>query len=200
VPPKPAIAPTFFPAPAAFRQWLRKHHKTATELWVGYYKKDSGRQSITWPESVDEALCFGWIDGIRKSIDAECYTNRFTPRRPGSNWSAINTRRAAELIAEGRMQPAGLAAYQLRDEKKTAVYSFENRPAALSPALQSRFRANATAWRFWQAQPPGYRKLMTWHVMSAKRDETRARRLDVLVAQCAAGQRIEPMKPRKELA
>jgi uncharacterized protein YdeI (YjbR/CyaY-like superfamily) len=193
----PSFEPVFFATPAAFRQWLRKHHKTAAEVWVGYYKKASGHPSITYPESLDEALCFGWIDGIRKSIDGERYTNRFTPRRPGSNWSLVNVRKVEALIAAGRMQPAGRAAYEARDEKKTGVYSFENRPVSLPPALEARFRKQAAAWRFWDAQPPGYRRMMCWFVMSAKRDETRLRRLERLIAECAAGRRIVPMGKAK---
>ena len=193
----PAIEPLFFATQAAFRRWLRKHHKTAAEVWVGYYKKASGRPTITYQESVDEALCFGWIDGIRKSIDGERYMNRFTPRRPGSNWSLVNVRKVEDLTAAGRMQPAGLAAYQARDLKKTGVYSFENRPASLAPALEAAFRTHTLAWHFWEAQPPGYRRMMTWYVMSAKRDETRRQRLERLIVHSAAGQRIVPMKPTK---
>jgi uncharacterized protein YdeI (YjbR/CyaY-like superfamily) len=193
-----SIEPVFFETPAAFRQWLRKHHKTTADVWVGYYKKASGHPSITYHESLDEALCFGWIDGIRKSIDGERYTNRFTPRRPGSNWSLVNVRKVKALIAAGRMQPAGLAAYEARDEKKTGVYSFENRPVSLPPELEASFRKRAVAWRFWDAQPPGYRRMMCWFVMSAKRDDTRVRRLELLMAECQAGRRIEPMKKREE--
>ena len=191
----PAIEPVFFATPAAFRQWLRKHHKTAADVWVGYYKKASGHPGITYHESLDEALCFGWIDGIRKSIDGERYMNRFTPRRPDSNWSLVNVGKVEALIAAGRMQPAGLAAYEARDAKKTGVYSFENRPVSLTPELEARFRKQAVAWRFWDAQPQGYQRMMCWFVMSAKRDDTRVRRLDRLIAECAAGRRIEPMKP-----
>ena len=196
--PRPPIEPVFFATPAAFRQWLRKHHKTASEVWVGYYKKAAGRSSMTYPESLDEALCFGWIDGIRKSIDGERYMNRFTPRRPGSNWSLVNVRKVRELIAAGRMQPAGLAAYEARDDRKTGVDSVENRPATFTPELEATFRKKAPAWRFWEAQPPGYRRMMIWFVMSAKRDETRARRLDRLIADCAAQRRIEPMGKAKQ--
>ena len=168
----PPIDPVFFATPAAFRQWLRNQHKTATEVWVCYYKKASGHPSITYHESLDEALCFGWIDGIRKSIDGERYMNRFTPRRRGSNWSLVNVRKVTDLIAAGRMQPAGLAAYQAREAKKTGVYSFENKPTAFTPALTAMFQKHALAWRFWEAQPPGYRRTMTFYVMSATREET----------------------------
>ena len=189
--------PIFFATPAAFRQWLRKHHKTATEVWVGFYKKGAKQPSITYPESLDEALCFGWIDGIRKSIDGARYMNRFTPRRRGSNWSLVNVRKVKALIAAGRMQPAGLAAYEARDAKKTGAYSFENRPAAFTPELDAAFRTHTLAWHFWEAQPPGYRRTMTWYVMSAKRDQTRRQRLERLIVHSAAGQRLVPMKPTK---
>jgi uncharacterized protein YdeI (YjbR/CyaY-like superfamily) len=185
------MQPTFFATPADFRQWLQAHHQTERELLVGFYKKGSGRPSITWPESVAEALCFGWIDGIRKSIDDESYTIRFTPRKRGSIWSAVNMRLVEELIRDGRMQPAGLKAWEARDPAKSAVYSFEQREAAqLDADMEARFRQNAQAWSFWQAQPPGYRKTATHYVMSAKREETRARRLQTLIADSAAGQRI----------
>ena len=137
------MTPRFFATPQDFRRWLEKHHTDATELWVGFYKKSSGRPSITWPESVDEALCAGWIDGLRKRVDDESYMIRFTPRKAGSIWSAVNTRRAAELLKEGRMRPAGRAAFEARDPKKTNLYSFEQRQAAaLAPALEKRFKAN----------------------------------------------------------
>lgn len=185
------MQPTFFATPADFRQWLQAHHQTERELLVGFYKKGSGRPSITWPESVAEALCFGWIDGVRKSIDDESYTIRFTPRKRGSIWSAVNMRLAEELIRDGRMQPAGLAAWEARDPARSAVYSFEQKEAAqLTPEMEARFRENAQAWKFWEAQPPGYRKTATHYVMSAKREDTRARRLQTLIDDSAAGRRI----------
>jgi uncharacterized protein YdeI (YjbR/CyaY-like superfamily) len=160
-------------------------------LWVGFYKKDSGRPSITWPESVEEALCFGWIDGVRKSIDAQSYTIRFTPRKPGSNWSLVNIRTAKRLIREKRMQPTGLRAWEARQADKSGVYSFERRSDARFDAdLESRFRQNAAAWRFFESQPPGYRRIVTYWVMSAKQPETRARRLGTLIRDSAAGRRI----------
>ncbi len=183
--------PTFFPTSGDFRRWLKKHHRRATELWVGFYKKASGRPSITWPESVDEALCFGWIDGVRKTLDDEAYVIRFSPRRPGSIWSAVNTRRAQELIDAGRMQPAGRRAFEARDPAKTAVYSFEQRQAAKLPAAAlAQFRDNAAAWSFFSAQPPGYRRTAAFYVMSAKQEATRARRLQRLIDDSAAGRRI----------
>jgi uncharacterized protein YdeI (YjbR/CyaY-like superfamily) len=181
-------APLFFPTPADFRAWLAKNHATASELWVGFYKKASGRPSITWPESVDEALCVGWIDGIRKTIDAESYKIRFTPRKRTSTWSAVNIARVAELAQQGRMKPAGLAAFEQRSEAKSGIYAYEQRKnAALDPAAEKQFRANAKAWKFFQAQPAGYRKTAAWWVISAKREETRAERLATLIADSAAG-------------
>jgi uncharacterized protein YdeI (YjbR/CyaY-like superfamily) len=187
--------PTFFATPADFRRWLQKHHRTAGEVLVGFYKKSSGRPSITWPESVDEALCFGWIDGIRRNVDDESYTIRFTPRRKGSIWSAVNTRRAQELLEEGRMQAAGREAFEARDAKKSAVYSYERETAQFDAESEQRFKANARAWEFFSAQPPGYRRLVTHFVTSAKREETRARRLETLINLSAAGRRLEMMRP-----
>ena len=187
--------PTFFPTAAHFRRWLERHHAADQELWVGLYKKGSGRSSITWPEAVDEALCFGWIDGIRKAIDEDSYCTRFTPRKCGSTWSAVNTNRAQELIAAGRMQPAGLAAFEARDRNKSGYSIGQRKDIRFGAALEARFRRNRAAWRFFEAQPPGYRRMATFYVMSAKKDETRERRLDVLIAACAAGRRLEPMQP-----
>ena len=187
------MEPTFFATPEEFRRWLRKHHRSAAELLVGFYKKGSGRPSITWPESVDEALCFGWIDGIRRTIDDESYTIRFTPRRKGSIWSNVNTRRAQELIEEGRMQPAGLCAFEARDPARTGIYSFERETAQFDVGMERRFKANRKAWEFFTSQPPGYRRLATHFVISAKRDETRARRLERLINDSAAGRRLAMM-------
>ena len=185
---------TFFETPAAFRRWLATHHRSARVLWVGFHKKATGRPSLTWPEAVDEALCFGWIDGVRKSIDADSYTIRFTPRRAGSTWSLVNTRRAAELTREGRMQPAGLAAFEMRDPLKSGVYSFERAAAALDAEAEAQFKANRAAWSFFQSQPAGYRKTAIHWVVSARRAETRARRLATLVSDSAAGQRLGPLR------
>jgi len=186
--------PTFFPTPDDFRGWLAKHHTSIDELWVGFYKKSTGRPSITWPESVDEALCFGWIDGIRKTVDAEAYKIRFTPRRAGSHWSRINLERVSVLIEEGRMAPAGLAAWKARDPEKSARYSYERETAALTKAQLARLKSNKAAWAFWEAQPPGYRKQVTAWVTSAKKEETRRRRLDMLVEDCANGLRIKQLR------
>ena len=181
---------TFFKSPGDFRRWLEKHHADTHELWVGYYKKGSGHPSITWPESVDEALCFGWIDGIRKSVDDISYTIRFTPRRRGSTWSAINIKRAAELIKQGLMQPAGLKAFQARKEYKSGIYSYEQRTAQLDAPYEKIMRQNKAAWDFFQAQPASYRKLACWWVVSAKKEETRLKRLQKLIEESAQGRRV----------
>jgi uncharacterized protein YdeI (YjbR/CyaY-like superfamily) len=158
---------------------------------VGFHKTHTGRPSLTWPQSVDEALCVGWIDGIRHRVDEERYTIRFTPRRPGSIWSLVNIRRVQALVKAGRMRPAGLKAFEARRPDQSAVYSFEQRAGAtFADAELKRFRANRPAWRFFEAQPPGYRRIATFFVISAKRDETRARRLERLIADSANGLRI----------
>jgi uncharacterized protein YdeI (YjbR/CyaY-like superfamily) len=181
----------FFPTPRDFRAWLKTNHARADELLVGFHKKDSGRPSMTWPESVDEALCFGWIDGVRRRIDEVSYTIRFTPRRKGSTWSAINIRRVAVLTEAGRMHAAGLAAFAKRSEKKSAVYSYEQRhEARLGPLHEKAFKARNAAWAFFSAQPPGYRQVAIYWVVSAKRDETRRTRLGKLMIESAAGRRI----------
>jgi uncharacterized protein YdeI (YjbR/CyaY-like superfamily) len=184
------MKPIFFATPADFRAWLSKHHKTAAELWVGYYRKDSGKPSVTWSESVDEALCFGWIDGIRKKISDGAYTNRFTPRRPGSNWSAINIAKVAVLTKAKRMQAAGVAAFANRTEAKSRIYTYEQQDAAtFEKAFERKFKANKKAWAFFQGQAPYYRRLQTRWVSSAKQPETRMRRLDNLIAACESGRR-----------
>ena len=181
---------TFFSSPVEFRNWLRRHHATEKELWVGFRKKHTGRPSITWPESVDEALCFGWIDGIRKKVDEDSYTNRFTPRRRGSIWSAVNIKRATALIKERRMQPAGLAAFEARSENKSGIYSYEQRSAQFPEPFAGAVRKNVRAWEFFQAQPTFYRKAISWWVVSAKKEETRRKRLEKLIAESAAGRRL----------
>lgn len=184
------MKPTFFKTPAEFRAWLKKHHKSAGELWVGYYRKDCGKATITWQESVDEALCFGWIDGIRKKISDEAYTNRFTPRRPTSNWSAINIARVAELTKQKRMQPAGVAAFEKRTEKKSRVYHYEQTDIPeFPPEIERKFKKNKKAWEFFLRLPPYYRKGETRWITSAKNEETRMRRLDKVMAACESGRR-----------
>lgn len=189
--------PTFFATPADFRRWLQKNHKTADELWVGFYKKHTGKPTISYQEAVDQALCFGWIDGIRKSIDDEAYMNRFTPRRKGSIWSRINIKRAQELIDEGLMKPAGAQAFAARDEARTARYSFERDKVAFSPAQLRAFRKNKRAWAFFQKQPPSYQRMATWFVISAKQEATQERRLARVIEDSEAGVRLQAMKPRK---
>jgi uncharacterized protein YdeI (YjbR/CyaY-like superfamily) len=182
---------TFFATPADFGAWLEAHHEQARELWVGFHKKGSGLPSMTWPEAVDEALCFGWIDGVRKSIDETSYANRFTPRKTRSTWSAVNIRRVPELVAEGRMRPAGLRAFAARAEEKSAIYSYEQRDAVeLGDVYERQFRANHAAWDFFQAQAPSYRKSAIRWVVSAKKEVTRLRRLTALIDDSAAGRRI----------
>lgn len=186
--------PLFFPDASGWRKWLEKNHATADELWVGFHKRASGKPSITWPESVDEALCVGWIDGLRKSIDEDSYKIRFTPRRAGSTWSLVNTKRAEELVALGRMRPAGLEAFGARKDKRSGIYAYEQRKtAALDPKQERRFRANKQAWDFFQSQPPSYRQTATWWVISAKRDQTRERRLAALIEDSEHGRRIGPL-------
>ena len=181
---------TYFRSAAEFRRWLKKNHAKAKDLWVGFHKKASGKPSMTWPQSVDEALCFGWIDGIRKRVDDDRYVIRFTPRKPTSIWSAINIARVRALTAQGLMQPAGAKAFALRDEKRSAVYFYENRPKALAREYETVLRGNPKAWAFFQDLPPAYRRLMANYVMEAKQEETRQRRLARLLAACAAGKRL----------
>jgi len=189
--------PIFFPTPSTFRAWLEKHHSVRQELWVGFYKKSSGKPSITWPESVDEALCFGWIDGLRKNVDEVSYTIRFTPRKPRSTWSAINIKRAQELSAAGRMSAAGLMAFAKRSDDRSAIYSYEQRKSAkLEVADEKKFRANQAAWSFFQSRPPSYRRLATYWVTSAKKEETKIKRLGILINCSARSESIGPMKRR----
>jgi uncharacterized protein YdeI (YjbR/CyaY-like superfamily) len=180
----------FFASPAELRSWFRKNHGAATELWVGFFKKGSGEPSITWPESVDEALGVGWIDGIRKNLDADRYVIRFTPRKSGSVWSAINIARVSALEAEGRMRPAGRKAFEARKENRSGIYSYEQREARLPTLYERRLRKNPPAWRFFHAQPPSYRKAACWWVVSAKKEETREKRLSRLIDLSEKGRRI----------
>ena len=182
----------YFPSPSAFRTWLRRNHGTKDELWVGFYKKGTGKPSLTWPQSVDQALCFGWIDGVRRTIDEERYTIRFTPRRPTSKWSAKNLARMEELIHEGAVEPAGLEVYQARS-KKAAGYSFETTPAAFPKAYLAKLKRNQKAWEWFSSRAPWYRRTATHWVMSAKKDETRLRRLEQLVSDSARGELIRPL-------
>jgi uncharacterized protein YdeI (YjbR/CyaY-like superfamily) len=189
------MKPRFFATTARFRGWLERNHDTAAELWVGFHRKGSGKPSISWPEAVDQALCFGWIDGIRKRVDDTSYMNRFTPRKPTSTWSARNVKRARELIELGLMAPAGLRAFEARRDGRTGIYSYEQRPQELPATYARPFRANARAWKTWRAMPLGYRKAATWWVISAKKEETRERRLATLIETTARGERIPALTP-----
>ncbi|WP_068875674.1 MULTISPECIES: YdeI family protein [unclassified Phenylobacterium] len=182
--------PIFFATPADWRAWLEAHHATAREVSIGFWKTDSGRPSITWPQSVDEALCFGWIDGVRHRIDAAAYRIRFTPRKPGGIWSQVNLKRFAELAAEGRVTPAGQAAYDA-GKHRTGLYSYERAADDLTAEETARFQADARAWAGFQAFPPGYRKVAIHRVISAKGEATRARRLDILIDASARGLRLK---------
>lgn len=192
------MKPKFFKTQADFRRWFEKHHLLSRELLVGFYKKGSGRPSITWPESVDEALCFGWIDGVRKSIDDVSYTIRFTPRKPTSTWSVVNIKRAQELIDQRLMHDAGLKAFQKRRENKSGIYSYEQRTEKLPKQYEEPFKRNRKAWTFFQAQPPGYRKIVGWWIVSAKKEETRLKRLNQLIEESAQGRRIGLLTRAKE--
>jgi len=191
------MKPTFFKSAAEFHGWLDKHHAADRELLVGFYKREPGR-GITYQEALDEALSFGWIDGVRKRIDAEAYTIRFTPRKPDSVWSAVNIQRVQELISRGLMQPTGLRVFQERDERKTRQYSYDREHGTLDPALDAILRRNQSASSFLDAQPPGYRRTVTFWVMSAKKEETRVRRLAHLIELSARGTRIDLLNPNRK--
>jgi uncharacterized protein YdeI (YjbR/CyaY-like superfamily) len=187
--------PIFFPTPEKFRAWLVKNHDKAKEIFLGFYRKGSGKRGITYVEALDEALCFGWIDGVRRKIDEDSYTNRFSPRRTGSYWSEINIAKAKALKAAGRMMPPGLAAFARRDESRAARYSFEAKTAEFNAAAMKKFRANRKAWAYFSGKPPGYRRLMTFWVMSAKQQATRDRRLAALIEHSAEGRPIPLLTP-----
>lgn len=186
------LEPIYFASPDAFRAWLQEHHETTTEVLVGFWKAHTGKPSLTWPESVEQALCFGWIDGIRRRVDDDRYTIRFTPRKSTSTWSEVNIRLAERLIAEGAMTPAGLAAFQRRGQS-TAAYSYESRPEALPDDYEARLRANSDAWSYWEAQAPSYRRAAIHWVTSAKQEATRERRLQTLIDDSAAGRTVKPL-------
>lgn len=199
------VKPIFFDGPLAFRAWLEAHHQGETELVVGFHKRATGKPSLTWPEAVDEALSFGWIDGVRRSLGDEAYTIRFTPRKPTSIWSAVNVARIEVLRAEGRLRPAGLAAFERRSEKRTAVYSFEQKTEArLGPDEEKQLRAKKKAAAYFDAQAPWYRRSATHWVVSAKKPETRARRLAQLIEASVAARPIGPLSyaktPTKKVA
>ena len=183
----------YFATAAELRAWLNANHDTRSELWVGFHKKSSGKPSLTWSEAVDQALCFGWIDGIRVSIDGERYANRFTPRRQGSNWSAVNLEKVANLAAQGLMRPAGIAAYEARRPEKSRQYSYEQRNTALDEEAEAAFRSNVPAWAYFEAQAPWYRRAAGSWVMSARREETRKSRLARLIEDSSTGRRTKEL-------
>ena len=189
------MKPTFFDGPEGLRAWLAENHASASELWIGFHKKGSGKGGITYPQALDEALCMGWIDAVRKNISADDWMIRFTPRQAKSHWSKVNIRRAAELIAEGRMKPRGLEVYRSRTEERSGRYAYENMPKALSRKYQQKLRANAKAWSWFAEQAPYYRKVCTYWVMTAKKEETRERRLASLIACSAKGSRVPQLIP-----
>lgn len=183
--------PIFFANQAKFRAWLKKNHAICSEQWVGFHRKSSGLPSITWPESVDQALCFGWIDGLRKTVDEKSYQIRFTPRRSNSVWSVINRRKFQELKRQGQVRSAGIKAYQRKTSNKSGIYSYENRKSAvLSASERQRFRLNRKAWRWFRQQAPSYQQTVTWWIASAKRIETRQKRLARLITDSSAGRRV----------
>jgi uncharacterized protein YdeI (YjbR/CyaY-like superfamily) len=190
--------PVFFPSPLDFRKWLQKHHTKEKELLVGFYKVGSGKPSMTWSESVDQALCFGWIDGVRKSLGEESYTIRFTPRKPSSIWSTVNIRKVAELEKQGLMQPAGLEAFSKRKETHSSIYSYEKEPVKLDRVFEKTFRSNKKAWAFFHQQPPSYRNPALNWVMSAKQEVTRLKRLETLIKDSEEGRRLKHLTPLKK--
>ena len=186
--------PIFFPTPTDFRKWLNENHDQSKERWVGFYKKRTGKPSITWPQSVDEALCYGWIDGLRKSIDEESYMIRFTPRKPNSHWSVVNIKRVAKLKKLGLMDKPGLEAYRKRKAEKTAKASYEQGKVEMDLSYEVQFKKNKKAWNYWEAKAPSYRKQCTWWVMSAKKEETRSNRLQILIESSEKEELVPPLK------
>ena len=187
---KPDASPRGFQTPDRFRSWLARYHATRPELVVRCFKAAAASRGMTYPQALEEALCYGWIDGVRRSLDAVSFTVRFSPRKPRSIWSQINIRKVEELLAQGRMAAPGLRTFDKRDSARSGIYSFERAAMTLDPALLARFRKQPEAWRFFQAEPPGYRKTSTYWVMSARRDSTRERRFQILLACSARGRRI----------
>ncbi|MEO5857413.1 MAG: YdeI/OmpD-associated family protein [Pyrinomonadaceae bacterium] len=181
----------FFKNQADFRKWLEKNHDKAVELTVGFYKIGSGKASMIWMEAVDQALCFGWIDGVRRKIDEESYSNRFTPRRPTSNWSAINIAKVEDLKSKGLMTPSGIAAYEKRLEHKSRIYSYESDPAKLAAEYEEEFKKNKSAWKFFTSQAPSYQRVMVHWIMRAKKEGTRLSRLQKTIAASDAGKRVD---------
>jgi uncharacterized protein YdeI (YjbR/CyaY-like superfamily) len=192
------MKPTYFPTPADFHAWLTENHAVCVELFVGFHKKDSSKPSITYPEALNQALCFGWIDGVRKSVSATSYMVRFTPRKPKSYWSKINTNRANELVKLGLMLPPGAKVFRARDQATSARYSFERENAKLRPADTKKFKSNPNAWAFFRSQPPYYKRVCTWWVINAKQDTTRQRRLQTLIAASARHRRLDQFVSKKK--
>ncbi len=184
----------YFASPEALRDWFDANHETADELWLGYYRKSTGRPSVDWSQAVDEALCVGWIDGVRRSLDETSFVQRFTPRRKGSTWSAVNVAKVKALADEGRMRRAGITAFEARSAANTAIYSYEQAATRFTPDEEVRFRAEPSAWADWEARPPSYRRAVTHWVTSAKQAATRARRLDTLIDDSVAGRKVGPMR------
>ena len=188
-----SVKPVYFKTPADFRQWLMKNHDKESELLVGFYKVKSGKPSITWSESVDQAICFGWIDGIRKSINEECYCIRFTPRKSTSIWSAINIKKFEELSSKGLMHSPGIDAFKKRKEHKSRVYSYEKEQVFLTKEFQNKFKANKKAWKFFLQMAPSYTRTAIHWVMNAKREETKLKRLEELITDSNEGRKIKPL-------
>ena len=185
------MTPTFFAKPSDFRKWLKKNHKKETELLVGFYKVGTGKESISWSQSVDEALCFGWIDGVRKSIDKDSYCIRFTPRRSTSIWSAINIKKVEALTKQGLMKPAGLASFEKREEKKSRIYAYEKDLISLNKNYEKKFKTNKKAWTFFKSQAPSYQKVLVHWIMSAKQEATQISRLEKLINSSEAGKKVQ---------
>ncbi len=195
--PEPPTEPIYFASPREWREWLAEHHASADEALVGFYKKHTGRQGMSWAEAVDEALCFGWIDTVVRRVDEDRHYQRFTPRKAKSTWSAVNIANVERLIAEGRMTTAGMRAYAARSEENSRIYAFEQSDVELPPEALERLRADEAAWTFWTSRPAGYRRIAAWWVISAKRPETCERRLATLIADCAAGRLIKSQRPSR---
>ena len=192
------MKPRFFSTPEKFREWLERNHDSASELLLGFHKKSSAKKSITYPEALDEALCYGWIDGVRKNLDETSYTIRFTPRKARSIWSLVNVRHVERLTKAGHMRPPGIEAYARRDPKLTGIYAFENRPRELSPEFEKAFRKNKTAWSFFEKQPAGYKRLVIFRVMEAKKAETQLKRFKELVEVSEKGLRLGILQIKKK--
>ena len=185
-----AMTPTFFATQSDFRQWLKENHDKETEILVGFYKVGSDKPSMTWPQSVDEALCFGWIDGVRKSVDGDSYSIRFTPRRKTSIWSAVNIKKVAELTEQGLMQPSGVKAFAKREEHKSRIYAYEKEPVKLAAEFERKLKANQKAWLFFESQAPSYQKTIIHWIMNAKQETTKISRLEKLITASEKGQRV----------